>query len=62
MIIKHSETVGRLRRLSERNANKDGKHRMHQILLDLFFRRSDSPISGVGSRSTPLPDIDESVH
>jgi hypothetical protein len=40
----------------------NAKHRMRQVLLDLAFRPSDSPMAGVGSRSTPLRDIEGSVH
>ena len=35
---------------------------LRQVLLDLACRPSDSPIAGVGSRSTPLRDIEGSVH
>jgi len=40
----------------------NGKLRMRQVLLDLACRLSDSLMAGVGSRSTPLRDIDGSVH
>jgi hypothetical protein len=51
------------RRLSERSANRrNSKDRMRQVLLDLACRPSDFPIAGVGSRSTPLRDIEGSVH
>jgi hypothetical protein len=35
---------------------------LRQVLLDLAWRPSDSPMAGVGSRSTPLRDIEGSVH
>jgi hypothetical protein len=38
------------------------KQRVRQVLLDLACRTSDFPLAGVGSRSTPLRDIEGSVH
>jgi len=47
----------------EPTANRmNGNRRMRQVLLDLVCRPSSSPRAGVGSRSTPLRDIEGSVH
>src|SRR5580704_3087445 len=40
----------------------NGKLRVRQVLLDLTCRPSGSPMARVGSRSTPLRDIEGSVH
>jgi hypothetical protein len=44
------------------SAEETASTAMRQVLLDLAWRTSAFPIAGVGSRSTPLRDIEGSVH